>query len=180
MSEKAFTNETGRDSHVSVEVTQGRDRRRETLIIRIGQGIYCVSDERLSGYNDDDSAYDHDFYLSPDARWLFVTRKLFHTTDIGYLYHLKGTRFVKVRPQGRRFDEAAIRFFFYHLHFPYDAIEEGPRIIYFLQWTADGKHLVFHFNSSKHYESRKYWLIEGCYDLTSHHFSLISMKTLVE
>ncbi len=175
--EKAFISETSRDGRVLVKVTQGRDGRRETLIIKSGRGIYRASDERLSGYNNEDYSYDHDFYLSPDAKWLFVTRKLFHTTDIAYLYHLKGTRLVKVRPQGRRFDEAALKFFSSHLRFPYDAVGEGRRVIYFLRWTADSKHLVFDFHSTRNFESTRYWLTEGDYDLKLSRFSLISLRT---
>ncbi len=172
--EKATVSETSSDGRVSVELTEGKNGRRETLVIRSGKSIYRVPDERLLGYNDDDSSYDHDFYLSPNAKWLFVTRKLFHTVDIGYLYHLEGKQFKRVRPQGLRFDEAAIRFFSHHLHFRYEAIREGPRIIYFLQWTADSKRLAFEFHSSKHYESSRYWILKGFYDLISRRFGLIS------
>ncbi len=179
---RATVVETGDGGHIQVTQRQYRGRRYETIIVNTGHHVYSLPDERVSDYDphghrfvynedDPDTRYDHDFSLSPDGRWLFVTRKLFNRVNVGYLYRLSGRRAVRVRPQGLRFDEAAVEFFTRHLHLPYPTIDDGARVIRFQQW-AQGR-LIFTLGISKSYERASYG-ITGWYGLRSGRFGLIS------
>ncbi len=175
--------ETSEDGHIRVVQKQIRNQRYETLQVNVGRYNYRVPDERVSDvdthghrffYNEEDpeTRYDHEFYSSPRGHWLFVTRKLFHRVGVGYLYRLYRGRATQIRPQGLRFDEAALRFFSRRLHFPYAAIGAGARTIYFDRFRSD--RLVFDFNASPRYDGRgPNDTVVGYYGLQSGNFGLI-------
>jgi hypothetical protein len=173
------------DSRIRVEQKQIKGRQYETLIVNTGRGVFRIPDERVFGFdqsnslffynNEDEMRYAHEFFLSPKMDWLFVTRKLFHRVNIGYLYHLKGKQSLPIRPEGRRFDEAALKFFAKRLHFSYPTIEAGTRVIYFEHW-ANGR-LIFRFGACPRYDRRgPIYTVMGYYSLNSGRFGLISQS----
>lgn len=82
--------------------------------------------------------YDHDFYLSPDHRYLFIEQKLMHCYDVTTLYGpLNGSHYGMIKVKGRQFDEAAGQAFckINHVKLPYD---NGTRVTHFVKWTKTG------------------------------------------
>jgi len=82
--------------------------------------------------------YDHDFYLAPDHKHLFIEQKTMHCYDITTLYGPQGNgRYGMVRVHGLPFDEAAGRAFcrIMNIRYEYDG---GTRVTHFVRWTKDG------------------------------------------
>jgi hypothetical protein len=162
--------------------------RYETIIIKINKHTYRVPDERYSymdenghryPYNDDDQdTYPHGYFLSPDKRWLFVSRKCGYGVEVAYLYHRVGVkRFVAVHHNGLRLDEAAIRYFGDRLHFAPPSFDEA-RLTEFEGWSKDNRHLLFNLTVDTHPPPGKRGVeIKGSYDLTTGKFFLLSQDT---
>jgi hypothetical protein len=177
------TVETSSDGRVSVQARQVGEHIFETLSIKYGHQVYRVPDERVHAdegspgyFNDDvDELYDHEFFFSPDSKWLFVTRKCMHSVGVGYLYHLTSRGFVPVHPFGLRFDEAAMRFCARREHFAIPTLMSGGRIARFQRWAAQGKQLFFELDAAKNYAG--HWVaVIGAYDLASGRFSILSFQ----
>ena len=174
--------------HVEESLVNGQER--ETIVIKIKNRTYRVPDERVSYrmdghlyfYNDDDDRYGHEFDLSPNKRWLFVTRKGMHTIRVGYLYHRTNlTGFVPVHPGGLLFDEAALRFFirFYGAPRPLqsEAKAINTRIIGFSHWDRDGQGMTFEMTVGITYPRKQRGTnIVGHYDFRKGTFQLIHKK----
>ena len=172
--DKPVVIETESDSGVFVEQTHRNNRWSKILVIPRNHSVYRVPDEKVAGWDTGkETDFPHEFHLSADKKWLFVTKKLFHRMNVGYLYRFDGVRFTQVRPDGLRFDDAALGFFARHIHTPFPSIESGARVIRFEKWTGDGTGLIFQFAMGYRWDGRQSHRVVGNYGLKSHHFTLL-------
>ena len=173
-----YIHETNPAGNIRVLVRNKHGNVIVTLLVRVNGHVYSVPDERIAGFNDEDT-YWHDFHLSPDHRWLFVTCRLYHGVDVAYLYHRDGEgTFVRVRPDGLRFDEAAVRFFSRRLHLGLPDLVAGARVTYFEGWANNGNGLLFHFAADKGgadvFQKHPGVTVRAIYDLRTQRFSMVS------
>jgi hypothetical protein len=107
---------------VQISAVHPGDADAAEISIRTRGQTYNVRDEKYSiawggavnvynSYNSYGGAFPHSYYLSPDHRWLFVTRQGGADLMFGYAYRLDNRSVVACRfRNGARLDEAAWQF----------------------------------------------------------------------
>jgi len=131
--------------------------------------------------------FEHDFYLSPDHRHLFVEQKAVHCYGVGTLYGPGPDGKVRpIRPHGMPFDSAAIRAFEHVIHLdpgePHDddsgqqAYGEETRVIHFVRWTPHGVDFIvalanFYCGSAPLNEGENEYDWSGHYDFRTGRFT---------
>lgn len=130
---------------------------------------------------------DHDFYLSPDHRYLFVEQKSVHCYGVGTLYGPgPGDKVRAIRPHGMPFDSAAIRAFERVAHIPKhepghdEAYGDETRVIHFVRWTPHGVDFTvalanFYCGSGASSVGDKEYDWSGHYDFPTGRFSRMSI-----
>lgn len=151
--ERSFTMEESESGDMIVQARVVRGHWLQYFVVHIGSRRYRFLDERVGSwadgrftlFNDDPGDCNpHSFGLSPDKRWLCVSRKCASGLCVCYLYHRKGLgNFVPVHPCGKRFDEAAIDYFVKKYHAPRPTQSLGGEVADFGDWDKDGKGVTF-------------------------------------
>ena len=192
----------GTDGSTWFVVSGSHGHQYETLVIRLNHRLYRIADERIwtdgnanekgyyfNDYVDRDDGVDgdacHDIDLSPDKRWLFVSREFYHGLGVSYLFHFTGKGFVRVHPQGWRFDEAALRYFGRKLHFSMHGLDVpaeqsgGTRFVELDYWTPNSRGFVFNLvecGFTRRQADEKFITIKGYYDVHSRRFKALKVE----
>jgi len=97
--------------------------------------------------------------ISPDQQWVYVDAKVCRGVTAGWLFHRAGAMSFKPATPVR-FDEAAWR---YYCHIrswsnkKIASINDGPRLIDFVSWSADSKRLTFRLRPVAHFTQQQGW-----------------------
>lgn len=120
----------------------------------------------------------YSFYLSPNKRYLFVTKRLLHGVTVAFLYGLTGAHYMSaICPHQKRFDEAALDYYLKIRKINDSRIGNATRIIRMVRWHSG--RLIFSMVAASYWPGTRLqpndvsFLWNASFNLNTHRFRIL-------